>query len=274
MLFWIIIVPVGAYVIMALVLFINQRRLAFIPAERHDMTPDDAGLTYENTFIHVGNGARMHGWYFPVPGSRQVVMLCHGNAGNISHRIETAEFLTSLGVNAFLFDYRGYGRSDGSATEQNTYADARAVYEWLRSEKNFSPQAIFIFGRSLGGAVAVELATQVNCGGLIVESSFTSAAALGKRMFPYMPIDLLLRIRYDSLARINSINCPLLVTHSPQDEVIPFEMGKALFDAANEPKQFVSLAGGHNDREYLRRQEYVQAWHSILSPPKNNDLDK
>ncbi len=165
---------------------------------------------------------------------------------------------------SLLFDYRGYGRSDGEPSEENVYADARAAYDWLINEKNFRPDEIVIFGRSLGGAVAINLASSVPCRGLIVESSFTSALDAGKSRFPFMPVKMLIKYRFDSLAKIRSVHCPVLVTHSPDDEFLPYEMGKKLFEAANEPKQFVALAGGHNDREYLNHDDYRAAFRKIV----------
>lgn len=264
MLLWIIIVPLGVYLLMALFLFFSQNRMAFSPSRAIDLQPDQIGLQSEEVWIELENGERLHGWYFPVAGSDKAVLLCHGNAGNISHRLETAQFLVEMGVNALLFDYRGYGRSDGSPSEANVYADAEAAYRWLIRKKSISPDKLYLFGRSLGGAVAIDLATRVPCGGVIVESSLTSAADLGKRMFPFMPIKLMLRYRFDSIGKIGTLGCPVLVTHSPEDEVIPYEMGKRLYEAARQPKQFVGLSGGHNERLYFNDEAYIQAVRGFL----------
>ena len=264
MLLWIIILPVGLYVVLAAFLYFNQRRLAFVPSRDLTVLPSDVGLSYEDIFIEVADGERIHGWYFPVEGGSVVTMLCHGNAGNISHRLETAEFLTSLGVSVLFFDYRGYGQSDGKPSEENAYADAEAAHRWLTSDKGFQAEQVLIFGRSLGGAVAVELATRVPCRALIVESSFSSITDVGKRMFPYMPVGLLLTFKFDSASKIATLNCPKLITHSPDDEIVPYDLGRRLFEAAAEPKQWVELSGGHNDRDYFRDQAYIDGWQRLI----------
>jgi fermentation-respiration switch protein FrsA (DUF1100 family) len=268
MLMWIIIIPVSLYLILAVFLYLNQRRLAFVPSRDLSVTPGDIGLSFEDIFIEVADGERVHGWYFPVEGSAVVAMLCHGNAGNISHRLETAEFLTSIGVNVLLFDYRGYGRSDGKPSEENAYADAEAAYRWLLSDKGFGSEQVIIFGRSLGGAVAVELATRVSCRALIVESSFSSVKDLGRRMFPYMPIGLLLRFEFDSAEKIASLDCPKVICHSPVDEIVPYDLGRKLYEAAAEPKTWIELSGGHNEREYFRDPAYLEAWNRLISMPQ------
>jgi fermentation-respiration switch protein FrsA (DUF1100 family) len=218
--------------------------------------------------VEVDAGERLHGWYLPGRGDRsptgRVVLFCHGNGGNISHRLETAKMVTDLGSDMFLFDYRGYGRSGGSPGEAAVYADALACYDWLRREKGWPPSAIIVFGRSLGGAVAIDLAAKRECGGLIVESSLTSTAAMARRMFPFYPAQYLVRYRFEGLAKIPSVNCPVLVTHSPDDEVIPYDMGRRLYEAAGQPRSFLDLRGGHNERDYLYDLEYRRAVGRLL----------
>ena len=225
-------------------------------------------MPYEDLYLEVADGERIHAWYFPVDSNANTVLFCHGNAGNISRRLSSIERLRSFGVNVLIFDYRGYGKSDGSPTEANCYADARRAWRWLTEERGVPPEKIIIFGRSLGGAVAVELASQVPCGGLVVESSFTSAVAVGKKMFPFLPIGALLHDRFDSIAKIGRVKCPVLVTHSREDRLIPFEMGRRLYEAAPSPKGFIAFTGDHNDREYLYDPVYERTMRRFLHQPE------
>lgn len=277
MLLWSVIVVAGTLLSICVALYFYQTKIVFYPTREFAITPSQLQLPYEDVYINITAKERIHGWYFPTsnPDSVKdgpVVLFCHGNAGNISHRLETAELILHLGASILLFDYRGYGKSDGSPSEENVYADAEACYNWLVEQKGVNPEQIIFFGRSLGGAVAIELARRVKCGGLVVESCFTSAEEMGKRMFPLFPIKYLLRYKFDSIRKIGSLTCPVLVTHSPDDEIIPFEMGRRLFAAANEPKQFVTLRGGHNEWEYFADSTYTKAQrdliHGRLSPSR------
>lgn len=246
-------------------LYFAQDRVVFTPNRKIVITPDEVNLPYDDVYIEIDKGERINGWYFPVNDSARTVLFCHGNAGNISHRLETVEMFTKLGVNVFLFDYRGYGLSDGFPTEENVYADAEVAYHWLCGEKSVAPERIIIFGRSLGGAVAIELASRVPCAGLIVESSFTSAIEMGRRMFPYLPIGFLIRYRFDSVSKINRLDCPILVVHSPEDDLIPFEMGRRLYDNAGQPKCFIPITGGHNDRVYMQNESYLAGLREFIN---------
>jgi fermentation-respiration switch protein FrsA (DUF1100 family) len=173
-----------------------------------------------------------------------VVLFCHGNAGNVSHRLDTLQFFRSLGLGTLIFDYRGYGRSDGSPSEKGTYRDAEAAWRHLVEQRQIPPERIVILGRSLGGAVAARLAADQRPGALVVESAFTSVPDLAARMFPVYPVHLLARIRYNTLKWIRRVHCPVLVVHSRDDEMIPFRHGRRLFEAAPEPKEFLELRGG------------------------------
>jgi len=262
---WIIVIVAAVFVGLSGFLYLNQRRIVFVPMKAYAATPDHAHLTYDNIWIQSEPGVRIRAWYFPSrEGGARTVMLCHGNAGNISHRLESAHFLLGLGVNVLLFDYRGYGESEGTPSEEGVYRDAEAAYRWLRDQKHVEPSNIVIFGRSLGGAVAVELAQQVPCAGVIVESSFTSAADFGRKMFPFLPIGLLIKYRFDSVTKIGQLSCPVLVTHSPEDDLIPFKMGKRLYEAAKPPKKFIELSGGHNERLYFADERYVEGMRAFI----------
>ena len=268
MIVWLFFILVAVFTAFGIYLYFNQGRMVFIPMKELVVTPEQLNMASEDVYIEVAPGEKINAWYFPGNPGRKTILFCHGNAGNISHRLETVEFLKTLEVNVLLFDYRGYGRSDGRPTEENVYTDARAAFDWLIREKKVVPQNVILFGRSLGGAVAIDLASKVTCGGVVVESSFTSADELGRKMFPYFPVKFLLRFKFDSLAKIAKLSCPVLVTHSPDDDLIPVEMGRQLYEAAREPKFFIELNGLHNDRDYLENQAYLEGLRDFIF--KNN----
>ena len=278
--FVVVIIAVGGFVAFSLYLYLSQDSMVFFPTRDLEASPHDIGLGFKEVRIDVTNGESVHAWYVPALSANRAndqsrdrsaptVLFCHGNGGNISHRLETIECLAALGANVMLFDYRGYGQSDGAPSEVNMYADAAACYRWLTGSQGVRSDQIVLFGRSLGGAVAIELASQVNCAGLIVESSFTSAKEMGRLMFPYFPTGLLLRYEFNSIQRIGQVNCPVLVTHSPSDDLVPFAMGRRLYEKSAEPKRFVELKGSHNERDYMADGAYIEAVRAILclDPP-------
>lgn len=212
--------------------------------------PDALGRPFEEVWLRASDGERLHAWFFPAATNsprRQLVLLhCHGNGGNLSHRLETFEALLGTGVNVLGFDYRGYGRSGGRPSENGTYLDAQAAYAWLR-QRGFASANILGYGESLGGAIATELAVREPLGGLVLQSTFTSIADIGAELFPWLPVRRLSRIRYDTLAKLPGLHLPVLVLHSRSDTLVPFHHSERLFAAANEPKLFHEIAGDHND---------------------------
>ncbi|RKX28004.1 MAG: alpha/beta hydrolase [Candidatus Zixiibacteriota bacterium] len=270
MMLWPFLLLAVIFVAFGIYLYIMQDKMVFFPTSELVITPDEVGLEYEDIFIEVAPGEKIHGWLFRTTIASDskptsVLLFCHGNGGNISHRFETIEYILGLGADIFIFDYRGYGQSDGSPSEENIYVDARACFDWLKIEGRYKSEQIVLFGRSLGGVVAIDLARQVPCRGLIVESSLTSARAMAAKMFPFFPISLLLRYHLNSLEKIGEIACPVLVTHSPEDEIIPYDMGKQLFATAKSPKCFVALRGGHNERLYFQDDAYRDALQELIS---------
>ena len=274
MITWFLIFAVGLFVVFGLYLYFNQSRMVFLPMKELALTPDDMDISYRDVSIPITDKEKIHAWYFPDGESKKAVLFCHGNAGNISHRMETVELLKGFRVNVLLFDYRGYGLSDGSPTEPGIYLDTRAAFDWLVKEEGFKPEDIVLLGRSLGGAAAIDLAAKTVCGGLIVESSFTSANEIGKAMFPFFPVRYLNRFRFDSVNKIKEVTCPVLIMHSPDDDMIPYEMGRKIFEAAGEPKSFVELRGGHNSREYFEDETYRMALQKIIYSPSSLGPDK
>ena len=255
----------GLIVVFAAVLYFMQPWMLFHPTKALSVTPDQVGLVFEDVRIPVNEKHEIHAWFLPSSDSAVTVLFCHGNAGNISHRLETAHYLVSLGFNVLLFDYRGYGQSDGSPGEDEMYADGRAAYEWLRNEKHLPAERVVIFGRSLGVAVAVDLASQVPARALVLESTFSSVTDMARHLFPFLPMKWLLRFRLDSESKIGSVAMPILMVHSPQDEIVPYQFGRKLFEAAPEPKTFVEISGGHNERDYMHTESYQQALLAVMS---------
>ena len=238
----------------------------YFPSRTLYGTPAERGLRYVEASFTTADGVRLHGWFIPGRSGLTWFWL-HGNAGNISHRLENIELLHHrLGVSVFIFDYRGYGRSEGRPSEQGTYRDAEAALAYVRGLPSVDPSRIVVFGRSLGAAVAVELATHERVLGLILESPFSSIPAMARAVYPWLPVGPLLRTRYDSLGKIGRIEVPLLILHSPGDEVVPYQQGRDLFAAAREPKRFHAIEGaGHNDTYIVGGEPYWQALADFLA---------
>jgi fermentation-respiration switch protein FrsA (DUF1100 family) len=231
----------------------------FRPERGFFVTPDQLGLLYEDVIFRARDGTGLHGWFIPNGIASRTgrppvtILFMHGVAGNISHRAENAAALhANLGAHLFLFDYRGYGRSSGEPSEEGTYLDAEAAFEALCQRSDLDPRRIILFGHSLGGAVAIELAARLGeqvCG-LVVESSFTSARDVARLMLPVIPENAL-PDSYNSLARIAQIRVPLLVTHAGEDQLLPPDMGRALFESADNPKTFFLVPGADHSNIYL-----------------------
>ncbi len=220
-----------------------ERINLYIPSRILEAKPSDVGLQYTDLTLTAEDGVKLHGWLIPSENAPATLLFCHGNAGNISHRLESIQLFHELGLNVLIFDYRGYGRSNGRPSEQGTYLDARAAYERAKTTSD----RVVVFGRSLGGAVAVDLVSNVDdAAALIVESSFTSTVAVGKEIYPFLPVSWIVTAYYDSLSKIPRVRCPVLVIHSPDDDIIPYHHGRELFEAAPEPKQFLEILGDHN----------------------------
>lgn len=237
-------------------MYLQQPSMTFFPYTKLDQTPADWGLEYEEVFLETEDGISLHGWYIPRPTSKQVLLFFHGNAGNISHRGDSVEIFHQLGLNVFIFDYRGYGKSQGQPDEAGLYKDARAAWNYLTHEQEYNGKDIILFGRSLGGVVAAKLAAEVQPGRVILESTFSSATDMAHSIFPILSRLILLRYQFDTAAYLKQVESPLLVLHSPQDEIIPFHLGEKAFQAANQPKFFARMKGGHNGGFLLSQPDY------------------
>ena len=258
----------AAYAAIVALVFWFQPRLIYFPLKgKITVTPQAAGLAFETVTLRTEDGEQLAAWWIPAPASapaRGTVLLLHGNGGNNSHRIEYARMFYGLGYATLLVDYRGYGESTGHPSEEGTYRDATASWSWLTDTRGIKPSDIVIFGESLGGGPATWLAVQQAQRAqdvpraLILASTFTSIPDLGTEVYPWLPVRWLSRIHYNNLANLERIRVPVLIAHSPGDEIIPYAHGRRLHAAAHEPKTFLELSGGHNQGFVFTREEWVK----------------
>ncbi|MBI3067380.1 MAG: alpha/beta hydrolase [Betaproteobacteria bacterium] len=255
-----------AYFAVIVLVFLFQSRLVYFPQMGREIavTPRAYGLDFEPAEIKTVDGETLYAWWVPVPDARGTVLLLHGNAGNISHRMDYLLMFRRLRYSTLIVDYRGYGRSTGSPSEEGTYRDADAAWNHLVQARAVNPADIVIFGESLGGAVAAWLAARVTPRAVVLASTFTSAPDLGAQVYPFLPVRLISRFKYDALDSLRRVQAPVLVAHSRDDDIVPFTHGQKLYAAANEPKQFLEMRGGHNDGFVFMREEWVKALADFL----------
>ncbi|MEN8176490.1 MAG: alpha/beta hydrolase [Pseudomonadota bacterium] len=249
----------GAWLLANAFFYVQQPAMVFYPYAALEATPADWGLDYEDVEIGTEDGVRLHGWYLPSADAEEVLLFFHGNAGNISHRRASLEIFHELGLDVLIIDYRGYGRSEGAPDEAGLYADAVAAWRYLTEERGIEPERIILFGRSLGASLAARLASQDNPGGLILESSFSSAGDIARRLLPLLSHLFVMRYSFDTERSVRDVRCPVLVLHSPDDEIIPYVLGRRVYDSAPEPKTFVELTGDHNSGFLLSQPGYSRA---------------
>ena len=257
------------YLGLAALIYFKQTSLVFLPEMDRDYraNPADIGLPFTQLSLATSDDEDLDGWFVPADAKRRtrgLVIFFHGNAGNIAHRLDYLRMFHDMDLATLIVDYRGYGKSSGSPSEQGTYLDADTA--WLHATKvlGFPADRIVLFGESLGGGVAAQLATKQRPAALVLASTFTSVPDMGADLYPLLPIRLLARIRYDSLARLPALACPLLVIHSRNDDIIPFAHGRRLFEAARPPKQFLEIEGGHNDGFVFEREDWVRKLDGFL----------
>ena len=228
----------------------SEKGIVFFPDPHLVGTPGDWGLSYEDAWFNAADGAKLHGWWVPKPGA-PVFLWFHGNAGNISHRLENIRLLHDLvGVQVFIFDYREYGRSQGRISREGTFLDAAAAYRYVADLRQIPPSEVILFGRSLGTVLATDVATLWPCRCLILESPFTNSSDMARQLLPFM-VDWRPKVPYDNLGKIGQVNVPVLVIHGSHDEIIPVDMGRRVFAAANSPKDLYIIPGAHHNDTYL-----------------------
>lgn len=225
-----------------------QDRIVYHPTRTITRTPADAGMPFEDVAFHASDGVLLRGWFVPAEGrARGALLFCHGNAGNMSDPVESLAMYRAMGLDVLAFDYRGYGRSAGSPGEAGTYLDAEAAWRYLTEVRGYSPDQVVVLGRSLGGPIAAHLAAETRPRALVVESTFCSAPELGADFVPWLPVKSIVRFDYSTLRYVRSVSCPVLVIHSPADNLIPYRHGLRLYAGANEPKEFLAISGDHSD---------------------------
>jgi fermentation-respiration switch protein FrsA (DUF1100 family) len=237
----------------------------FFPDKTIEQNPTDLGLPYEDIWFESIDGVRLHGWLVPVKGANHLLLFCHGNAGNISHRLDNVRLLHQRGIAVFIFDYRGYGRSQGSISEKGFYLDSEAAHQVARKWTEKHMAKLVIFGRSLGGIAATHLGATRTCDGLILESTFTNMGSMAKAIYPLPFTERLLKHRLNAMSKITQVRAPILFFHGDRDRIVPIQLGRELYGAAPGPKEFVSLPGaGHNDTYYVGGEEYFDKLSGFL----------
>lgn len=246
-----------------------ERNFIYFPSRAPGPSPAELGLSAEELHIATPDGKSVHGYYIrsaaALTDARLTLLISHGNAGTVADRLPRAAlFHRALAVDVLLYDYRGYGQSSGSPTEEGTYIDARAAYDWLVT-RGVAPARIVLFGESLGCAVSLQLALDRRVGGVVLEAPFLSVRAMAKQLFPRLPIGPLLRTHYDNYGKIARLTAPLFIVHGTHDELIPLAHGEALFAEAREPKRFLAVPGAHhNDVYHVGGAAYLDALQSFL----------
>ena len=268
------IVLVACYALFVTAVYLMQGRMLYLPGmpgRTLTMTPTDAGMDFEDAYIETSDGIQLHGWFIPGRSNR-VLLFFHGNAGNISHRLESIRQFHELGLSVLIIDYRGYGQSGGGITEAGLYRDAEAAWLYLTQTRGLADSDIVVFGRSLGASVAANLAAKERPLGLVVESSFTSVPDIAQELYPWLPARWLSRLRHATRDYIRDVNCPVLVIHSRDDEIIPFHHGEAIYGAAPEPRTLLALRGTHNDAFIRDERVYLAGLRKFLATLESSGL--
>ena len=237
--------------------------VVFFPSHNMTLTPAQVHLPYEDVYMTTSDGVKINGWFLKNPRGSSTILFAHGNAGTISDRLMKTKFFYDLGFNVFVFDYRGYGKSEGRPSEKGIYLDALAAYDYLQSRGDVNMAHIVLYGASLGGVVVIDLAGKRPVAALVVDSSLTSAQDMAKVLYPMLP-SFLMTIKFDSITKIKTLTMPKLFIHSPEDRVVPFAMGRRLFEAAPEPKEFLQVHGGHNDAALIVDHEATKSFVQFL----------
>ncbi len=255
------------YALLVALVYLFQSRLLYLPnigGRGLAATPADIGLEFDDVRFTTRDGVSLHGWFIPAPQAERVLLFCHGNGGNISHRLDSIRIFHDLGLSVFIFDYRGYGLSKGRPTEEGTYRDAEAAWNYLTETRRFPDDRIVVYGHSLGAAIAAHVAQGRRPAALILESAFTSIPDVASRHYRYLPVRWLAKFEYATVAYVREVHAPTLVIHSPHDEISPVEQGREVFEHANSPKIFLEISGDHNAGFLLSGARYTQGLQQFL----------
>ncbi len=262
-LIWILAVPVALYLVVCFVAWFFQDRLVWYPGPPPTSTPEVIGAAFEDLELRTADGAFVHAWHVKAEHPRGIVVVSHGNAGNIENRLSLAQTFWLLGYDVLLFDYRQYGRSRGTLSEEGTYLDGLAALDHAAA-RGFEPQRTVLFGESLGGAVAIELARRRPCAVVVVEDTFTSLADVGAEVYPWLPVRWISRAKYASIEKVGQLDAPLLILHSREDQLVPFDHGRRLLAAHRGPKELLETGGGHGAGGFLHRADWVEVVRKFL----------
>lgn len=262
----IIMVAAVVYLFSAVYKFVTQSYFVYKPERQIVNTPFNIRLYFEEIIFETSDGVNLSGWFVPVRNHKGVILVLHGKSGNISTRLTFLNYFSrKLGLSAFIIDYRGYGKSEGSPDEKGTYLDAEAAWKYLTVVRKIKPQDIIIFGRSLGGPIAARLAVKVNARALILESTFTTIKDIVTQLYPYLPIRRFFKFEYSTIDYLKKVDSPVLIIHSSEDDYIPFSHAMKLYSAANRSRQLLKIKGLHHDN-YIKSEEiYISGIKSFLS---------
>ncbi|MGF1577747.1 MAG: alpha/beta hydrolase [Gemmataceae bacterium] len=246
------------YCVVLFVLFLFENQLVYLPSSAQQFWREPEGYVKEDIMLPLDDGTKIHAWWCPKDEAKSVMLIAHGNAGNLSHRSFVVPLWQSkLDASVVMFDYPGYGKSEGSPTESGCYESGEVVYNWLVQEKKLSPKTIVFFGRSLGSGIMTYLATKHDHKALVLSSPFTSLPDAAQRLYPYFPVRLLMRNRFPNLSRVSQCRSPIFLIHGEADSLIPISHSEKLYSAANEPKKFVRLAW-HDHNHVMPEEVYEE----------------
>lgn len=222
-----------------------ESHIIFFPDKGIAFTPSSFNLSFEDVYIPIKENIKINAWFIPVNNAKYTVLFLHGNAGNISTRLDKIQLFKEMGVNIFIIDYQGYGQSQGRPSEEAIYIDAKAAYDYLVNTRNIRPEQIILYGESLGSAASINLASEAEIKAVILEGGFSRGRDMAKRLYPFLPA-FLFPNNFDSLSKIKKVKSPVLFIHSPDDEIVPINLAKKLYNAAPGPKDFMEINGSHN----------------------------
>jgi len=260
-----LLIPAFAFGITLSYMIMFEDQYIYFPVREVAHSPADVGLAFENRYFQTDDGLRLHGWHIPGNNDGFTVLHFHGNAGNISHRLHLYRRWHEMGLGVFAFDYRGYGNSEGKPSEQGLYEDGRAAMNELQDHLRIPAKGIILAGRSIGCAVAAQLAATTKVTGLVLETPFTSIPDMAKEHYPWLPLGPFVRSRFDILQAIEAVDLPLLIISANDDHIAPAWMAGRILEAAKTPKNSVGLDGGHNDFDVISERAYINIWKDWLN---------